>query len=186
MKEIIFKFLPPRIVISDNASCFLATTLQSVMKQFGIQWKMVLIYSPMSKGEAERMIGTLKRSVARLLNAESITWDVALLRTVYGYRRRRGSFRFFPFEFMLGHPPRVPPIEMDAVSCTENKTTCVVENLAVSSMRDSCAVRPELSNDTTKVHKFEVASLVFVAKGSAVQPSVNGLHFKQSSPGRTR
>lgn len=36
-KEIIYRFSPPRFIFSQNSICFLATTLQGIIREFGIQ-----------------------------------------------------------------------------------------------------------------------------------------------------
>lgn len=54
-EEIIFTFEPPRTNISDNARCFTASTVRNVM----------------SNSFAERVVGTINRSVAEtMLNNE--------------------------------------------------------------------------------------------------------------------
>lgn len=59
-------FGPPNTIISDNASCFSAMVVKKFVKNQGITWKSVLAYVPMSNGRAERMMGTLKKSIGRI------------------------------------------------------------------------------------------------------------------------
>lgn len=61
--EVLYQFWPPRIIISDNATCFTTKKLQKFMKVNGTTWKTVLEYAPISNGRAERMVGTLKSAV---------------------------------------------------------------------------------------------------------------------------
>lgn len=80
--QIIYNFLPQGVVTSDNASCFISKTLQDAMKKFGLLWKPVLAYVPLSNGKAERMVGTLRRVIARLMTSESLNWDQALPKAI--------------------------------------------------------------------------------------------------------
>lgn len=66
-EKIIPVFGAPRTIISDNATCFTAKVLQDFMSKQGIRWHTVLAYAPMSNGKAERMVGTIKRSIGRIV-----------------------------------------------------------------------------------------------------------------------
>ena len=72
LEEIINRFSPPRTIVSDNATCFTATGIQPLMREYGITWKTVMAYAPMSNGKAERMVGTLKHGMARIVSSEGI------------------------------------------------------------------------------------------------------------------
>lgn len=62
-EEITHSFGPPQAITSDNATCFSATALKSVMSRPRIVWKPVLSYVSKSNGKAESMVGTMKRSI---------------------------------------------------------------------------------------------------------------------------
>lgn len=51
-EEIMHIFGAPRLIISDNATCFTATKPIDIMKAHGIKWKTVLACAPMSTGRA--------------------------------------------------------------------------------------------------------------------------------------
>ena len=102
-EEIIHCFGLPRVVVSDNATCFTASVLESFMARNGITWKTVLAYAPMSNGRAERMIGTLKKAIRKVLLGSApsaVNWDAALHRVLYGYRRRKIAVGLSPFELL--------------------------------------------------------------------------------------
>lgn len=74
----------------------------------GIAWKPVLAYASMSNGKAERMVGTIKRSIRKTLlghGAATCKWESALKQILYGYRRRRLSEGFTLFALMYGVKP---------------------------------------------------------------------------------
>ena len=111
-EEIIHSFGPPRTIVSDNATCFSAAALKNFMSRQGIAWKPVVAYAPMYNGKAERTIGTIKRSIRKtLLGKRDATskWESALKQILYGYRRRRLSDGFSPFELMYGVKPPAQP-----------------------------------------------------------------------------
>ena len=70
------------------------------MSRQGIAWKPVLAYAPMSTGKAERMVGTIKRSIRKTLLGQgdaTSKWESALRQILYGHRRRRLSDAFSRF-----------------------------------------------------------------------------------------
>lgn len=124
-KEIIDSFSPPRFVFSNNASYFLVDFIEEVMNQFGILWTPVFVYTPMGNGKAEHMIGALKTSVTRLATNKILNWDEASPKAVYGYRRRKGSSGFFPFELSFGHPPTVTQLNLVLSGAPDMRSTVV-------------------------------------------------------------
>lgn len=67
------------------------------MKQDVIEWKLFLTYAPVSNGRAERMIGTLKNAVAKMVRSADLSLYSSLSSTLSGYRRRRGRTGVSPF-----------------------------------------------------------------------------------------
>lgn len=182
-KEIIYNIFSPRFVFSDNATCFLATTLQIVMKEYETKWKAVLAYTSMSNGKAKRMVGTLKRAVACLITNGTIPSGEALYKVVYGYRRRRASSGLFSFELMSVHPPRVVPIEFGALSSTQDETARAAETIAKSGLRASRALQKQTQGEKFNVKKLSVGSLVLLSQGTAIQQSVKWPDFQSKSIG---
>ncbi len=74
------------MVISDNAKCFEANSLSNFMNQYGIKWMPTLAYAPMSNERAEKMVGSLKRSLKKTVLSEKTDWDLSLGDVMYGYR----------------------------------------------------------------------------------------------------
>lgn len=95
-EEVIFRFGPPKVVISDKATFFTENKLQKFIYANKKKWKTVLEYEPMRNGRAERMVETLKEAVKRLLLSSGVSWDVALSQAVYGYRGRNVSGKRYP------------------------------------------------------------------------------------------
>lgn len=84
-EDIIASYGVPRLVLSDNSTCFTATSPKNLMKDYGAQWKTVLSYSPMRNGKLERMVGTLNRRISEMVVGDGGEWREKLLEVVYGY-----------------------------------------------------------------------------------------------------
>ena len=111
-EEIIHCFGLPRVVVSDNATFFTASVLDAFMARNGITWKTVLPYAPMSNGRAERMVGTLKRSIRKTIVGAAyaiVRWDDALSHALYGYHRRKMEVGLSPSELLYEVLPRMAP-----------------------------------------------------------------------------
>ena len=161
------------MLISDNATCFTANTLARFCHQHKIQWKPVLAYAPMSNGRAERMVGTIKRSLAKSAFKNSTNWDQLLTQTIYGYRRRRLAEGFSPFELMYGVPPRMGQADQKPLlhaSTTNNRS---IELSAASAARATRINSQEnISQKPIRTRQFSVGDQVLVAKGQALSSSV--------------
>lgn len=62
--DILFTFGVPKVIIPDNAHCFTAAALQSLMNKRGIAREAVLSYAPIPSVKADRMVGTIKQAIA--------------------------------------------------------------------------------------------------------------------------
>lgn len=56
-------FDAPKIVVSDNATCFTSQVLHEFIKFNRIKWKLILAYAEMSISRAEKMVGTNNRAI---------------------------------------------------------------------------------------------------------------------------
>lgn len=110
-ENIIIPFGPPGLLVNDNATCFTAGVVQSLMLTLDTRWKTVLAYAPMSTGLAERMTATIKRSVARVVADSDLKWDAAVSRVVFGYCRRSNRKGLSPFELLYGVKPKMIPTD---------------------------------------------------------------------------
>ena len=143
--HLIHAFGPPSSIISDNATCFAADATREFLAHHGIKWRPVLAYAPMSNGRAERMVGTIKRSLGKTAYRNRKKWDEEVPFVVYGYRRRQMSEGFSPFELMYGVPPRMQGNDAKPLlNCTTDAHR-ELELMAVTSARAARVVRQRLS-----------------------------------------
>lgn len=107
-------------MISDNATRFLSESLVTFMEENRMKWKTILAYAPMSTGMAERMVGTLKQALGKMVLAHRASWDDELPIVSYGYRRRHLTCRISFSELLYGLKPRMTPEETRVIE----KSTC--------------------------------------------------------------
>ena len=171
-EEIIYCFGLPRVVVSNNATCFTASVLDSFMARNGITWKTVLAYAPMSNGRAERMDSTLKRAIRKAILGSTpgrTNWDEALLKVLYGYRRRKMVVGLSPFELLYGVLPRMQPGDkepLSGVSELRHREMELLHSRVMRAMRiTGRGATPSTDGGETS---FNVGDEVLVAKGAAL------------------
>lgn len=178
-EEIIYNFGSLGRIVSDNATCFTTPTLENLMKKHGIEWKIVLAYSPMPNGRAERMIRTLKRAARKIiigLGSSSSTWEAAIQTAEYGYRRRASAGGSSPFQLLYGVPPRMTLLDQLPLFPTANLSYRNMELIHVAAVRAErsharCKSAPPRKRwDVT----FRVGEEILVAKDHPWDPWRNG------------
>ena len=174
-EEIIHSVGPPRTIVSDNATCFSAAALKNFMSRQGISWKPVLAYAPLSNVKAERMVRTIKRSIGKALlgqGAATHKWESVLKQILYGYRRRRLSDCFSPFELMYGvKPPARPQTDPNQIRWG-GVNARNLELLATLALRATRIARQmDMKSKKRKVvpqRQFNVGNQVLVARGTSL------------------
>lgn len=165
-KEILHPFGPPETVVSDNANCFTAARVSRLMEAHGVKWKTVAEYAPMSNGRAERMVGTVKKAIAKTLLNEDTTWVQSIPQVLYGYRRRRLAGDLSPFQLMYGVVPRFSSLDPSPLlDDPADQHARTLELFAIQSARAGRDLPrgPSSSDDV----RYSVGDQVMVAKGRA-------------------
>ena len=75
-------------MLSDNASHFTTLHMQTFAQETEIDWKTVDEFSPQGNRQIERLIRTLKNSLAKALNDRTNLWDIYLPNVISAYRTR--------------------------------------------------------------------------------------------------
>ena len=87
LKDIDPRYGMPVTIGSDNGPAFVADTEQQVAKGLKTQWKLHTAYHPQSSGKVERVNETLKQTLAKLCQGNSLPWvgmlPMALLKVWY-------------------------------------------------------------------------------------------------------
>ena len=168
--RIILPFGKPRVIVSDNGPCFTARSLEAFMNVNDIKWKTVMAYAPMSNGRAERIVGTIKGAIGKMVRTNPLDWDLAVRKVLYGYRRRNLRSGFSPYQLLYGIVPRMefehPGPEPVKDSSTEHRC---VEALALTTNRATHRkLAVENVSDGKPTPGFSVGDFVLVAKGKAL------------------
>ena len=84
-----------------------------------IDWKLISAYNPRGSAKIERMVGTLKRAIQKVVVSNNDrNWEDCLGEILGGYRRRPGLDLKSPFEILFGIRPRFavepPQLDLDA------------------------------------------------------------------------
>ena len=184
--HIIHSFGPPEILISDNANCFDAESTKEFLAQHGIQWQPVLAYAPMSSGRAERMIGTIKRSLSKTAYRDRLRWDRELPSVLYGYRRRRLREGYPPFQLLYGVSPRMNGFEPRPLLHVATDADRSREILATDAARATRADIQNTPRDSSKIkeRRFTVGDQALVAKGKSFLGKLPAFTSKFTGPCR--
>ena len=97
----------PKIILSDNGAQFVALHTRQFAHAYHITWKTTAAYNPQGNGRIERMVRTIKDSIAKMAADDTRNWDTLLPVALRGYRTRETRDRPSPFYLMFGVRPRV-------------------------------------------------------------------------------
>ena len=166
-EHILHPFGSPRVFVSDNAKCFTAPVMKQLMSDYATRWRTVGEYAPMSNGRAERMVGTIKRAIAKTVLTDQQPWTQALGNILFGYRRRRLGFHPSPYELMYGVPPRMTPFDSQPLAEEpQDAAQREIELLAIQSARAHREHTPRPESQPAEA--FKVGEKVLVAKAKAL------------------
>ena len=166
-EQIVHPFGPPGTIISDNARCFTAAVVENLVSSYGTRWKTVAEYAPMSNGRVERMVGSIKRAIAKTIFNGHVNWVESIPDILFGYRRRRLAGHPSPFQLMYGVPPRMTPRDPTPLLQEPlDPRSRALETFAIKSERASRDLVHRPSSPDKK--QYRVGDRVLVAKGRAL------------------
>ena len=94
----------PKVIVTDNATCFTSPTFQSFCAKNGIRHLLTAPLSPKSNGLAERAVQTVKQGLRK---QQGGALQSKLARFLFSYRTTPHSVtRNTPAEMMIGRQPR--------------------------------------------------------------------------------
>ena len=106
-QNVIDAYEVPKTILSDNRSQFVALHTRQFAHAYDIKWKTTAAYNPQGNGRIERMVRTIKDSIAKMAADDTKNWDTLLPVAIRGYRTRETRDRPSPFFLMFGSQPRV-------------------------------------------------------------------------------
>ena len=113
-EKIVAPYGCPKFMVSDNDMKFNSGPVRGYARSLGVQWEFVSAHNPRGNAKAERMVGTLKQVVKKMIVSSEVDWDAWISRVLSGYRKRPGADGMSPFEILFGVKPRFthePPVE---------------------------------------------------------------------------
>ena len=168
-EEIVAPFGSPKCMVSDNDMKFNSHLVRGYAKSVGIQWRFVSAYNPRGNAKAERMVGTLKKSVRKMMVSSEVEWDAWINRILGGYRKRPGADGKSPFEILFGVKPRFthePPVD-EPVAWGVG----MVRDVEVASVKARRAERV-VPAASAPAAPFKVGDFVLMRRGKAVGPKL--------------
>lgn len=148
MTVLIYQYEYPRILVSNNASCFTATGLVDFMKSNGTEWKTVGAYAPMSNGKAEIMVGIIKKAIGILVNGEPAQWSSKYISAVAIYLFLPFFKRKSPHELFYRVRPRFTAQEYDQLPHQDE----AMRDVEMMVIHNATAAQVILKKDTKNVH----------------------------------
>ena len=107
------EFLPrhayPHVLITDRGLEFGAQSLRQYLKDLGIDHRRTTGYNPQANGKCERLNGTLKQIIARLVNNKRSDWEDKLGPALLAYNNSVSvTTGHTPYFLMYGRRARLP------------------------------------------------------------------------------
>ena len=133
----------PRILQSDNGKEFASSVIKSMMSLHGVQHRLISSYNPRADGKVERTVGTVKRTLQKLLEGANRDryWHLHVPFVQYSYNDKVQDITgATAFSVMLGRLP----------------------NDHVSYLKDNFAELPQ-ATDAWHKHQEQLVSLIFPA-----------------------
>ena len=107
------EFIPrhgvPRVIVTDNASCFTSRAWKDFTKQAGFECRHSTPYHPQGNSKVERFNGTIKRLIAKACRNNPDDWFRHVGAALGAYRTSISeSTGFSPFHLLYGRRAEVP------------------------------------------------------------------------------
>ncbi len=169
-EQICVQYGNPVCVVSDGDSNFDNRAVRGFAKESSITWNIISAYIPRGNAKVERMVGTLKRAITKMVTANpEHEWSRYLNDTLVGYRRHPGTDGKTPLEVLFGIKPRfsIEIPQADYVASDSNLIRDLKVALAVS-LRTSRIVP---NTKAAWPRTFEIGDLVLVRRGRRVPGS---------------
>lgn len=137
-EEILSVFGRPCVLVTDNGPAFKATAFGDFLRENSVMWRPLSAYAPEANGRAERMVGTMKRAIAKVAWSSKSDWDDKISRIVSFYRAWKGRGGLSPFWLMFGKEPTwnvgdVPLLDVGPGRMSDDASA--VELVEVAAMR---------------------------------------------------
>ena len=104
----VYKYGPPKLLLSDNGGQFASKFFQRVCGYLGLANVFTSTYHPQTNGQVERYNRTILAMLRNYVNEHQDDWDTYVTALTYAYNTSvHRSTGTTPFDLVLSHPP--PP-----------------------------------------------------------------------------
>lgn len=183
-EEIVLKFGCPLEILSDRGPQFMSGMREDYLWLLQTKHLKTSAYHPRTNGMVERLNGTIKLAIEKLVNDNATLWDQYVDQIIFACRiMPQASTNYSPFKLLYGKEPRAPgDINKRPILIDKNDEERVLEYRlfeleALDQMRASAlkraklnALRRKLYFDKKVVFKdYSIGDSVLLAKGNTTK-----------------
>lgn len=167
-------------------SSFYRSRTGKAYEKYGVKWKIVWPYDPMSNVRSERMIQNIRKAAGKMVLRKLSWWSLAAPEMLYRYRCCALASGFFPYELLYGLTLGMP-LEYSVGSHKKRSMSSyrVPKTLASASF---CTTHPHKVNSRVycglTLQKLSVGDYVLVAHKRTLVSGMNWPAFTSKFYGR--
>jgi len=107
-ENIVFRHSCPSVILCDNSSSFRCAEFSSFASKYGIRLLFTTAYHPNPNGICERVNGTLKRIIGKMVNAKHDDWDQFVSKAAFSINIMANKItKLSPFYMPHGREPNL-------------------------------------------------------------------------------
>lgn len=180
-EEIVLRFGCPIEILTDRGSQFLSHMLEEYLSLLKTKHLKTSAYHPRTNGMVEKLNGTIKSAITKLVADNSTTWDSYIDQVLFTCRIvKQASSNESPFRLVYGKDPVLPGDIRRPILFDENNQEQVLEFRlqeleALDQMRAAALERAKLNALRRKIYfdktvtpvDYDIGDAVFLAKGNS-------------------
>lgn len=167
------------MIFSDNATAFMAASVQNFMRSKGVAWKAGIAYALMANWMAGRMVDTIKNAFQISVVKSGGDWAEKLPKLFYGHCHRDRGPNLSLFRMTYCNSPRMLAIDAVALLTDVGHHHRLLDNFSESGVRATAATRSgEARNGGRKENKFDIGDEFLVAHDPAFNKTRNWDSFE--------
>ena len=119
-QRIIAQYGIPEVIVTDQGGELNAKDWEAFLRELGVDHRRTTAYYPQTNGRFERLNGTIKRIMAKIIRNDLPSWESALSDALWAYRTSyHASLGTSPYRALFGVLPRQPKQEQKGKPLSE-------------------------------------------------------------------